>query len=91
MPKTKIKTHRTTKLSIRTAGRQNVQVQVVADDRTLANIAACRESYLGILGHDVSTSLIVRRAVAMLAQYLRSVRGEDHEADELSFLMRHVR
>ena len=87
----KTKTHRTTKLSIRTAGRQNVQVQIVADDRTLANIAACRASYLGILGHNVSVSLIARRAIAMLAQYLRNVKGEAHEADELAFLMKSVR
>ena len=89
MSRTKTKAHRTTKLS--TAGRQNVQVQIVADDRTLANIAACRASYLGILGHNVSVSLIARRAIAMLAQYLRNVKGEAHEADELAFLMKSVR
>ena len=87
----KTKTHRKTKLSIRTAGRKNVRVELVADDRTLANIDSCRASYLGILGHDCSTSLIVRRAVAMLAIYLKSVKGETHEADELAFLMKSVR
>ena len=86
-----VKKRRSTKLSVRTAGKVNTLVQICADTRTTDNIAACRASYLSILGHDCSTSLIVRRAVAMLAQYLKSVKGEAHEADELSFLMRSVR
>ena len=85
------KKRRSTKLSVRTAGKVNSLVQVCVDTRTLANIASARASYTAILGHNVSTSVIMRRAVAMLDQYLKSVKGEDHEADELAFLMRSVR
>ena len=86
-----VKKRRTTKLSVRTAGKVNSLVQICCDGRTLAHIESARASYTAILGHDVSTSVIMRRAVAMLVQYLKSVKGEDHEADELAFLMRSVR
>lgn len=89
MPKSKL--HRTTKLSVLTKDRDHVVVQVTADAKTLANVASCRRSYKAILGHDVSTSVVMRRAVAMLAVYLKQCRGEAMIADELAYLMRSVR
>ena len=86
-----VKKRRSTKLSVRTAGKVNTLVQVCCDGRTLAHIESARASYTAIWGHDVSTSVIMRRAVAMLAQFLKNVRGEAWEADELAFLMKSVR
>ena len=86
-----VKKHRTTKLSVRTANKVNTLVQVCVDTKTLGNIASARASYTAILGHDVSTSVVVRRALDLLARYLKQVKGEAWEADELSYLMRSVR
>ena len=87
-----VKKRRTTKLSVRTAGKVNRLVQICCDGRTLAHIESARASYRSLLGHDVSTSVIMRRSVAMLAQFLKNVhRGEEFEADELAFLMKSVR
>ena len=83
--------HRTKKLSVLTKGRRHCQVQVTADQRCLDNVLSCRASYARLLGHECSTSLIMRRAVAMLAVYLKQVKDEAVIADELAFLMVQVR
>ena len=85
------KKRRSTKLSVRTAGKVNTLVQVCLDAKTLDNIASSRASYTAILGHDVSTSVVVRRALDLLARYLKNVRGEEWEAVELGTLMRSTR
>lgn len=87
----KPKSRRTTKLSILTKDRAHFRVQIVADEKTLADLASCRASYKAILGHDVSTSVVARRALAMLAPFLRKCRGEATIAEELSYLCRVIR
>ena len=84
--------HRTKRLSVLTKGRaKNVQVQVTADQRCLDNVISCRDSYEAILGHRVSTSLIMRRAVDLLARFLHQLKDEAWVADELATLMRSIR
>ena len=84
-------TRRTRKLSVTTAGKKHVQVQIVVDPRTLANIASARASYEAILGHSISVSVVMRRAVDLLARYLGQCKDDAWIADELSHLMRSVR
>ena len=83
--------HRTTKMSILTKGRNHVQIQVTADKRSLDNLAAAKASYESILGHPVSTSVVMRRAIDLLARYVGQVKGEAWVADELSYLCRVIR
>jgi len=64
---------------------------VCVDQRTTDNIASARASYKAILGRSVSTSVVMRRGVDLLARYLQQVHGEERTKDELSSLMRSVR
>ena len=83
------KPHRT--MSVLTAGKRHVQVQLTADQRTLDNIASAKASYQTLLGHGVSTSLVLRRAVDLLARYLPQIKSEDWVQDELAYLVRSIR
>ena len=82
---------RTAKLSVLTKDKQHITVQITADERTLSDVKSCRASYKAILGHEVSTAVIARRALSMLATYLRQVKDEAVIADELAYLMRACR
>ena len=83
--------HRTTKMSVLTAGRDHIQIQVTADQRAVDNLNAAKASYESILGHPVSTSVVMRRAIDLLARYVGQVKGEAWVADELSYLCRVIR
>ncbi len=85
------KPHATRKLSVAKAGKVQHQVQVCVDQRTTDNIASARASYKAILGRSVSTSVVMRRGVDLLARHLQQVHGEERTKDELSYLMRSVR
>ena len=82
---------RTTKMSVLTKGRNHVQIQVTADKRSLDNLAAAKASYEAILGHPVSTSVVMRRAIDLLARYIGQVKGEAWISDELAYLCRAIR
>ena len=83
--------HRTTKMSVLTKGREHIQIQVTADKRSLANLAAAKASYEAILGHKVSDSVVMRRAIDLLARYVGQIKGEAWISDELAYLCRAIR
>ena len=85
------KPHATRKLSVAKAGKVQHQVQVCVDQRATDNIATARAKYEAILGREVSTSMVVRRGLDLLASYLRNLHGEDGIKDEFAALVHHIR
>ena len=78
-------------LSVAKADRSQRQVQVCLDGRAEENIAAARNKYREMLGRDVSTSLVVRRAVDLLARFLEGVDSDEQVKDELSVIAKALR
>ena len=78
-------------LSVAKADRSQRQVQVCLDGRAEENIAAVRAKYRKFLGRDVSTSLVVRRAVDLLARFLEGVDSDERVKDELSVIAKALR
>lgn len=79
-------------LSVAKADRAQRQVQVCLDGRAEENIARARAKYADLLGRPVSTSMVVRRAVDLLARFLEGVPGNpDWIKDELSAISKALR
>ncbi len=78
-------------LSVAKADRSQRRVQFHLDGFAEENVAIARAKYAEMLGRDVSASMVVRRALALLAQYVVNIRQEDWADDELKFMARHLR
>ncbi len=78
-------------MSVTKADRSQRVVQVCLDGRAERNVAQARAKYREMLGRDVSTSVVVRRAVDLLARYVENVDSKEWVKDELSFLARAIR
>ena len=85
------KSRDTRMLSVAKAGRLQRQVQVCIDKRTDKNITTARAKYEAILGREVSTSMVVRRGLDLLARYLENLHGDEWQKDELAALTRSIR
>ena len=78
-------------LSVAKADRSQRQVQVCLDGRAEDNVAIARAKYRDLLGRDVSASMVMRRALALLAQYVVTIDREDWAEYELTYMARHLR
>ncbi len=78
-------------LSVAKADRSQRQVQVCLDGRAEDNVAIARAKYRDMLGRDVSASMVMRRALALLAQYVVTIDRDDWADYELKYLARHLR
>ena len=78
-------------LSVAKVDRSQRQVQVCLDGRAEENVAIARRKYREMLGRDVSASMVVRRALALLAQYVVTIDREDWADYELTYMARHLR
>ena len=85
------KSHATRMLSVAKSDRAQRQVQVCLDGRAEENIARARDKYRDMLGRDVSTSMVVRRAVDLLARYVANIESDEWADDELSYMARALR
>ena len=85
------KSHRERMLSVAKADRAQRQVQVCLDGRAEENIALARAKYREMLGRDVSTSMVVRRAVDLLARFLDGIDSDEWRKDELSAVAHSLR
>ena len=79
------------KLSVAKAGRKQRPIQIYVDARAEGNIAAAKAKYREILERDVSTSLVVRRALDLLGRYLEGVTHIDWIKDELAAVAKNLR
>ena len=78
-------------LSVAKADRSQRQVQVCLDGRAEENVAIARAKYRDMLGRDVSASMVMRRALALLAQYVATIDRDDWADYELTYMARHLR
>ncbi len=78
-------------LSVAKADRSQRQVQVCLDGRAEENVAIARAKYRDMLGRDVSASMVMRRALALLAQYVVTIDRDDWADYELTYMARHLR
>ena len=85
------KSHTERMLSVAKADRAQRQVQVCLDGRAEQNIALARAKYREMLGRDVSTSMVVRRAVDLLARFLDGIDSDEWRKDELSAVAHSLR
>ena len=85
------KSRATRMLSVAKADRVQRQVHVCLDNQADVNIASARARYREMLGRDVSTSLVVRRAVDLLARFLEGVDSDERVKDELSVIAKALR
>ncbi len=85
------KSRATRMLSVAKADRVQHQVHVCLDNQADVNIASARARYREMLGRDVSTSLVVRRAVDLLARFLEGVDSDERVKDELSVIAKALR
>ena len=79
------------KLSVTKVDRQQRTIQICVDAAADRNVATAKAKYEELLGRPVSTSVIMRRAVDLLARYLDQPRGDDWEQVELATLVRSIR
>ncbi len=85
------KSRATRMLSVAKADRVQHQVRLCLDNQADVNIASARARYREMLGRDVSTSLVVRRAVDLLARFLEGVDSDERVKDELSVIAKALR
>ena len=78
-------------LSVAKADRSQRQVQVCLDGRAEENVRIARDKYRDMLGRDVSVSMVTRRALALLAQYVVTIDRDDWADYELTYMARHLR
>ena len=78
-------------LSVAKADRSQRQVQHCLDGRAEENVAIIRAKYRDLLGRDVSASMVVRRALALLASYVITIDRDDWAEYELTYMARHLR
>ena len=78
-------------LSVAKADRSQRQIQVCLDGRAEENVAIARAKYRDLLGRDVSASMVMRRALALLAQYVVTIDRDDWAEYELTYMARHLR
>ena len=78
-------------LSVAKADRVQRQVRVCLDRHAENNITAARAKYREMLGREVSTSLVVRRALDLLGRYLEGVTNDDWIKDELAAVAKTLR
>ena len=78
-------------LSVAKADRSQRQIQVCLDGRAEENVAIARAKYRDLLGRDVSASMVMRRALALLAQYVVTIDRDDWADYELTYMARHLR
>ena len=84
------KSRATRMLSVAKADRVQRQVRMCLDRHAEENIAAARDKYREMLGRDVSTSMVVRRALDLLARFLEGVDSDERVKDELSVIAKDV-
>ncbi len=78
-------------LSVAKADRSQRRAQFYLDGRAEENVAIARRKYQEMLGRDVSMSMVVRRALALLAQYVVTIDRDDWAEYELTYMARHLR
>ena len=78
-------------LSVAKADRSQRRAQFYLDGFAEENVAIARRKYRDLLGRDVSGSMIVRRALALLAAYVVTINRDDWADYELKFMARHLR
>ena len=85
------KSHKERMLSVAKADKSQRQVGVCLDARAETNIAQARAKYRELLGREVSTSMVVRRAVDLLARFLDGIDSDEWAKDELSAVAHSLR
>ena len=78
-------------LSVAKADRSQRRMQFYMDGFAEENVRIARRKYRDLLGRDVSASMVVRRALALLAQYVITIDREDWADYELTYMARHLR
>ncbi len=78
-------------LSVAKADRSQRQVQLCLDGFAEENVAIARAKYRDMLGRDVSGSMVIRRALALLAQYVVTIDRDGWAESELTYMARHLR
>ena len=78
-------------LSVAKADRSQRRVQFHLDGFAEDNVAIAKAKYREMLGRDVSSSMVMRRALALLAQYVGTIDRDDWAGYELSYMARHIR
>ncbi len=85
------KSHTERMLSVAKADREQRQIGVCLDARAEDNVARAKIKYREMLGRDVSTSMVVRRAVDLLARFLDGIDSDEWAKDELSAVAHSLR
>lgn len=78
-------------LSVAKADRSQRRVQFYLDGFAEENVQIAKAKYRDLLGRDVSQSMVVRRALALLAQYVATIDRDDWADYELKYMARHLR